>query len=400
MGVESPVAAAQWAGAIGTAAAISMAIAQPIWGSLSDKWGRKPMVVRSMVAASVTLLLMGLATSPEQLLLLRLIQGGVTGTVTASNALVATSTPSRRLGFALGLVQVAVFSGMSIGPLIGGAVADAFDYRMPFYLASVLTLAGGIVVAVMVHERFTRPVSSASSKSIWSETQSLLSISIFPVLISVIFLIQLGGTVVMPVLPLFIADLSSSQNAATASGIVLGATGAVSALSALAIGRMSDRIGPTRILPICMLGAAVSFFPQAFVQQVWQLLLLRMILGIFLGGLMPTANALVASTVPAERRGAAFGLTATSTAMANAVGPMAGAGVTTYWGMRSVFLVTGALFGFGYGWVLLGFRRGLAPLSRPQRNPEARVEAFRQSRQDSPSSTSQAASTDEITEIT
>lgn len=364
LGVSSFEKAAQWAGVVGAAAALSLAVAQPIWGSMADRWGRKPMVVRSMVGGSITVMLMGLATAPEQLVVLRLIQGAVTGTVSACNALAATSAPRHRLGFAMGLMQVAIFAGTSLGPLVGGLMADLYGYRAAFYAAGVLMLVGASIVVGFVRENFTPPEKDVAHPGVWAESRSLLAMAVIPVLLSVIFLIQLGGTIVAPVLSLFISDLTGGSNAATYAGIVLAATGAVSAAAALAVGRLSDRLGHDRILPACLVGAALSYFPQALVQEVWQLLSLRMLLGVFLGGLMPTANALLATSVPPERRGAAFGLGAASTALANAAGPLSGAAIATHWGMRSVFLATGVLFTFACGWVTLGLRRCRLPASR------------------------------------
>lgn len=366
LGVSSVDQAAQWAGAIAASAAVSMAVAQPIWGNLADRLGRKPMVVRSMVGGTAIVTLMGLATSPEQLLALRLIQGAVTGTVAACNALAASSTPRRRLGFALGMMQVALFTGTSIGPLAGGLVSDLCGYRAAFYTAGILMLVGALIVIAFVHEDFRRPEQDTPQPGVWAESRALLAMTIFPVLLGVIFLIQFGNTIVAPILSLFIADLAGGANAATYAGIVLGATGAASAASALALGRLSDRVGSDRILPVCLVGATLSYFPQSLVDNVWQLLVLRMLLGIFLGGMMPSANALLATLVPRERRGAAFGLAAAANALANAAGPISGAAVSTQWGMRSVFLATGALFAFAFGWVTLGLRKYSFPGSRPR----------------------------------
>ena len=357
LGVEGDSAAAGWAGAIIAANAVSMAFAQPFWGNLADRLGRKPMVVRSMVGGAIVTTLMGFATAPWQLVVLRLIQGSVSGTVPASNALVAASTPSRRLGFALGVMQVAVFMGTSIGPLIGGVIADTFGYRASFYGAGILMGLGALTALLFVHEDFTPIPAGTKSQGVWSGARSMMSMALFPVLIVVIFLIQFGGNIVSPVLSLFVAQLHGGEDPATAAGIVLAATGVASAASALVLGRISDRVGHARILSVCLLGAAISYFPQALVRQVWQLLLLRMLLGVFLGGLMPTANALLAGLVTRQRRGAAFGLTATANALANATGPLTGAAITTQWGIREVFLATGVLFTFAYGWVTVGFRK-------------------------------------------
>jgi len=364
LGSYTDTEAAQWAGVIGAASALSMCIAQPFWGDLADRYGRKPMVLRSMVGGAIATFLMGLASSPAQLLMVRLAQGLVTGTVAASNALVAGSTPRHRLGFALGMLQMAQFLGSSVGPLIGGFIADTLGFHAAFYSAAALMLMGALVVFLLVHEDFTPVLAGAPRPGIWAESRSLLKIGLFPVLAVVIFMIQLGGTIVTPVLSLFIAELNGGENAATAAGIVLAATGAVSAASALIIGRVSDRLGHAVILPVCLAGAALCYFPQGLVQQVWQLLLLRMLLGVFLGGLMPSANALLAGLVSSQRRGAVFGLAASATALASGVGPLSGAGIATFWDMRAVFFTTGVLFTLAYVWVTIGFRRHEVPKNK------------------------------------
>ncbi|MCL4369303.1 MAG: MFS transporter [Chloroflexi bacterium] len=366
LGVEDTVEAAQWAGVIAAAAAFTMAAFQPLWGNIADRWGRKPMVVRAMAAGSITIALMGFVTSPEQLLALRIVQGVFMGTVSASTALVAGCTPRDRLGFALGLIQVAMFLGSSIGPLIGGVAADTLGYRISFYIAGSLMLMGTILVIKVVKERFDQPAPEAIQQGIVATSRALLGLAFFPILIGIVFLIQLGGVIVSPVLSLFIAELNGGENAATAAGLVLGATGAVSAVSAIVIGRISDRVGRTVILPICLAGAAITYLPQGFVQQVWQLLVLRMLLGVFLGGLMPTANALVAVIVPQQRRGAAYGLTATASGLANGVGPLMAAAIVTQLGMRAVFVATAGLFALVWGWTSFWLRRNELPKLQPE----------------------------------
>lgn len=363
LGVSGATEAVQWAGLINAASAVSMSIVQPIWGSLSDRWGKRPMIIRSMVGGSITVILMGVVQTPLQLLIVRLVQGAIAGSVAASTALVATGTPKEKLGFALGIMQVAMFFGMSIGPLLGGVIADTFGYRAPFYVAGALCMLGVAIVVKFVRENFTRPTAETPTTGIWAGSRILFAMALFPILVGVIFMIQFGGVIISPVLAIFVADLSGNDNAATIAGVVLGATGAVSAASALAIGRVSDRVGHMVILPICLAGAAIAYLPQAFVRDVWQLLTLRMLLGVFLGGLMPSANALVARTVPQERRGAAFGLTSMASSSANAVGPLLAAFITTHWGVRAVFLATTGLFGLAYAVVAVGFRRGRASQS-------------------------------------
>lgn len=371
LGVVGVTEAAQWAGMIGAASAVSMTIAQPIWGTLADRYGRRPMVIRSMVGGGIIITVMGFATSPGQLLALRFVQGAITGVSAASTALAATSVPKRRLGFALGLMQVAMFVGTSVGPLVGGVIADTLGYRASFYASGALLLLGGAIVIGLVREDFTPPAADEPRRSVWAESRALLAMGVLPVLVGIVFLIQLGGMIVSPVLSLFVEELSQGANAATAAGTIMAATGLASATAAVLIGRLSDRVGHGVVLPVCLLGAAAAYFPQAAVSELWQLLALRLILGLFLGGLMPSANALVASIVPEARRGAAFGLTATANALAHLVGPLAGAGIATQWGMREVFVATGVLFAAAWAWVSLTLRRAGLAQPRPRPRPPA-----------------------------
>lgn len=185
----------------------------------------------------------------------------------------------------------------------------------------------------------------------------------------IIFMVSLGGTIVSPILSLFIADLNGPENAATAAGMIMAGTASFSAISAVVIGRFSDRIGRTRVLLACLLGACLAYLPQAFVQDVWQLLFLRVLLGVFLGGLMPAANALVAELVPAERRGVAFGLTVSAQSMANAVGPLIAAGIAANFGMHPIFLVTAAFFALNFFSGSLSFRRAHKTSTKPAQAP-------------------------------
>src|ERR671920_633186 len=122
LGVGDISGQALWSGAINAAGAAAMAITAPIWGLLADRYGRKPMLLRGLFGGAGVVTLMGFATAPWQLLVLRVFEGSMTGTVAAAAALVATSAPRHRMGYALGMVQTAVFAGAAGGPLLGGLI--------------------------------------------------------------------------------------------------------------------------------------------------------------------------------------------------------------------------------------------------------------------------------------
>ena len=139
-----------------TLPAVGMAIASPIWGMLSDRYGRKSMLVRACTFAGILMILMGLVDSVLPFLLLRLLQGFFTGTVTASMAFVSANTPEEHMSASLGMLSASNFIGFSIGPVMGGLMAEWIGYTNCFFVASALMFfATFIVVAVTVEDPST-----------------------------------------------------------------------------------------------------------------------------------------------------------------------------------------------------------------------------------------------------
>lgn len=357
LGVTEIGAAARWAGGIGAASAITMTFAQPLWGRLADRYGRRLMVLRSLAAASVTLTLMGLVQAPWQLLILRLLQGALTGTLAASNALVAASVPRARLGASLGFMQVALFIGTSAGPLLGGGIAERLGFRAACFAAGGLMLVALGLVSLFVHESFTPPTPETPRHGPIAEARALLAMPGLLLVLGVGFAIHCGSSALSPILSLFVHELSAGINAAGVAGIIMAGTGVTSALAAVIVGRLGDRWGYRRLLPLALLGAAIVSLPQAFVRDPEQLFGLRLLLGLFLGGLLPTTNALLAGLVPDARRGAAFGLSGSAASLANAIGPLGGALLASAVDMRTVFVATATLYAVGFGLVLAQGRR-------------------------------------------
>ncbi len=335
-----------WATAITAAGAVCMTISAPIWGIVSDRVGRKPMVIRAMLFAACTIGLMGLATAPWQLFGLRLIEGAFTGTVTACAALVASTVPRDRVGFGLGLIQTSVFSGSSLGPLFGGFLANQFGYRWTFGVASGFMVIGLLIVVFLVEERF-RPVRRTTTVDSrrGAGVRSQLAILAIPVVgIMVVSMLVIRGTsmAIQPILPLYVAQLGSfGISDAETAGLILGAQGLTSAIASIYFGRLGDRIGHRRILTACTFAAGFIYLPMAVATQSWQLLVLQAAFGVAAGGLVPTANALVAHATGPEQRGVVFGLMAGAGSMGAFVGPLAVAGLTTSGGFGLAFVAIG-----------------------------------------------------------
>ncbi|MCX8014337.1 MAG: MFS transporter, partial [Rectinema sp.] len=128
-------------------------------------------------------------------------------------------------------------------------------------------------------------------------------------------------------------------------GILIGVTSVAAALGSIAIGKVSVRFGYERALRFSLGGACLFYLPQGFCTSPWQLLILRFLSGFFIGGSMPTANALIALNVKKERQGSIYGLSSSISNAGAAAGPLLGAAMATLAGYRSVFFLTAMLFG-------------------------------------------------------
>lgn len=350
LGVANAAEAATWMAAFNSGAAVAMMIASPIWGMLGDRHGRKIMLIRATTAGCVFTFLMGMAATPTQLVILRVIQGMFSGTVVAAITLVATGTPDEYLGRSLGIMQTAQFIGQSIGPLVGGATADALGYRNVFFVSAGLMLISVLATIILVREpKRAEAADQPKETAALARGGALAAVANRNTLLLVLTLAgnSFAIAVLSPVLSLYIKQIIGGEvpNLATIAGSVMSVAAFSSSLSAIYLGRLADRIGQKRILVTCVLGVALIHIPQSFVTHPNQLIFLRAIQGLFMGGIMPTANALLAKATSTEHRGAVFGFSHSAQAGGRAVGPMVGAGVSNAWGMSSAFLVTAAIFG-------------------------------------------------------
>ena len=290
LGVETIEGVDIWSGLINGSTSFVAAFAAPIWGRIADKHGRKLSLVRSSCAIALFTGLMGLATNVWWFFGARALMGAFAGFSTSAIALVASQVPERRIGYALGWLATGQMVGSLVGPVLGGALADVTgSYRTPFFITCAATFGTLAMVWFLVKESFTPPKASAKDRS-FRATLRLL----------------------------------------TGSG----------ALMALFF-----------VLLICLLGATLTSLPQIWVDDYWVFVAERFAVGLFIGGIVPTANALIGRSVSRENRGTVYGMTASATFLGNSLGPLTGGLLAASLGLRWVFAVTTLLMVVNLVWV-------------------------------------------------
>lgn len=371
LGVSDAGGVEFWTGAIFAANFVTMTIFSPIWGAVADRTGRKLQMLRSGFGMAAVVGLMGLAGSVWQLLGLRLLQGIFAGFIPASTAYIAANVPRERAGWALGFLQTAGAGGMIIGPLVGGILARAIgSYRPIFFLTAAACFVAGLVVLVVIREQFTPPPHTQGLSFAAELRQNLRQTAANPVLLAMMvvnFFNFFGLQTAEPILSLFLKTLNTpAQWVDVAAGAVFSASGIANVIAAPIMGRYGDRIGFRRVLMVSLGGISIIYLLQTFVQSAWELLALRFLLGIFLGGAFPAASALVSRAAGREFQGRAFGLVNSAIFIGDVVGPLAGGSIAVLWGQRMVFPVTALALLFNLFWV-----RRMVPAAVDQ--PEARA---------------------------
>ncbi len=333
-----------WAGLIVGIASFTTAFSNPYWGAYGDRKGHKKLLIQILIALTVLFALMSGVQSAWQLFLLRAIQGAVGGFIAAGMALVATGTPAEFTPAALGKVQMGVILGNSIGPMLGGVVADWLGFRRVFWFFAFLTALGGWLVLSRVKVE-KQNNESKEVLSVWQHLRTLWQIPLVRLMMAAQFLVGFGLTGLAPILPLYIQQMVGEQGpVATVSGVILALGGVAGAIAAGMTGRLANHLGNRKVLYGAAAVAGVVFLLQYWAPNIWWLGFWRLVDGFFIGLLMPTSNAVISQSVPASQRGVAFGATSSVNLIGNVVGPLVSGVVAATWGLASVFWLSALVF--------------------------------------------------------
>lgn len=338
LGITDPDMLKLYTGILSTAPAVTMAVMAPIWGMAADRWGKKLMLLRAMFFASLVITGMGLVANTDQLLVLRILQGVFTGTVTASTALVAAGTPSYRLSYAMGFMSSSTFIGASAGPVIGGFLAEFAGYRVSFILGGVLMLLDFLLVLFLVKEEKTlpEPVEAKAEGRKFSLFTWYMIIMLF-----IIFVLRVTRSIFTPYLPLFVQEMLSGTGGATRyTGIINGVTGLMTALSGLTVSRLGDKYSKTVLMKIFMAGGMLISIPIAFAGNLVAFTVGYGLFFFIVGGIEPIVFSTTSEQTPREKRGMLFGVQGLVGNAGFALSPMLGSAVSINYSVQStLFLI-------------------------------------------------------------
>lgn len=339
----------QWSGWIFSITFVTAFIFSPIWGRIGDKFGRRLILIISATGLGLSVFLMGFATSVWHLFLLRLFSGIFTGFIPMSQALISVQTPEHIAGRVLGTLQTGSVFGTLMGPLLGGFLADSIGYSLTFKWISMTIFLSALIVFLGIKEIQVK-VSKAIDNISYSSREVLSFIIKSPVLLVVMLmstLIQIAHFSIQPILPLYVIELHGLTNIALMSGLAFSIGGLGNLFLARWWGTIGDRIGYIKIVIILLFAAGIFYFPGAFVTNIWQLIGLRFLVGIAIGGIIPVRIAYIRHAAPLSMQGEVIGYNTSLRFLGNIIGPALGGLLASLYGYGSVFIVTSLLLFIG-----------------------------------------------------
>jgi MFS transporter, DHA1 family, multidrug resistance protein len=338
LGVTDIGEVALWSGlSLGVTPAMTAVLA-PFWGRLSDRFGRKIMVQRSLVSFIFLMGGMAYVTSAWQVFALRAAQGLFAGYGALAITMAAESAPRERTAYAIGVVQTAQRLGPALGPIIGGIVAQVVGLRRAFLVTSCFYIAAVIFVFFTYDERLVHHEEHPRRKERVS-FRSVLAFENFVLLMAVVFGLQFVERSFGPILPLYVAEFGvDAERVPLIAGLLLSIAAAAGAIGNRMCESLLRRSSPRVVIAwSASIGALAALLYVTAPHTAW-LFVATPLFGLALGIASTSTYTAASGVMPASARGAGFGLLSTAALTGVAVSPII-AGILGATSIRAVFLL-------------------------------------------------------------
>ncbi|MEO8169131.1 MAG: MFS transporter, partial [bacterium] len=302
LGVGDQAEVVRWSGLVFAGPFVSAFFATPFWGTMGDKYGRKPMIVRALFGLAISQVLIGLSQNVMQVFLFRILQGAISGFIASALALVSTSAPRKRVGYALGILQSASSGGVVLGPFFGGLLADLIGYREIFFITAAFCTLGAVAVIYGVKE-VKQDIPEGKRFSVFDNYKLMYTHKQLRIVAICMIAGQASVLMVEPIFALFVESFKAdTKYMATLAGSVFSVTGLFSIISAPWWGKRNDRKGYKKGLFIGMTLTGLAYIGHNLVTSIFQLSFLRALLGFARGGVLPALYSLTSLHSPSDRR--------------------------------------------------------------------------------------------------
>jgi DHA1 family multidrug resistance protein-like MFS transporter len=324
LGAKSDADAVAWIALAITMQGVARLTSSWLWGFLSDRWGRKLMLLRALYLASITFGFAAIAQAPWHLAIALACQGLFSGFIPASVALVSVLVPDHRLNRSLSTLTGAQHLGTTTGPAVGALLALLFDFRTTIVVASVVPLVTATAVLLWVpRDRIVRRRSADGQKA---ELEPFKATPQFILGVGALFSVYAMNEVIRLSTPIALKAIKGGADVATEAGITFSLGGLMSAVSVLFLAPLVFTPGRVaRAFCAACVVASAGFLLLTLTNSVPFYILGFLMVAIVVSALVPAINTHIAGSVTRSRRGTGFGIAATAQSFSFAIGPASAA---------------------------------------------------------------------------
>ncbi len=331
-----------WMAAFNFFGMLSFCISTPIWGILADRYGRKLMLLRAYYADAVIFPCFLLAPNPYWLIAARFIASAFTGTVSASQTIVVTTTPKEHHGFALGLLMSAIWTGNLIGLAAGGFVVQYCGYTIAFITCGAMYFIGGLLAHIFVVDNF-QPEEASETKESVLQSMSGLSLGVW-LIFGLIVITAVARKFDEPYIPLMVECIHGPDKTAMHTGWISALAALGGMISGALIGKLCDLYSPKRITVPALLASGVTMAMQGLAMSLIGYAGWRFLHYVAAGGLEAIYLSILSKVTPANRQGAVFGLSSSLRMGGILIATVISGFIIYYLGVRAIYLSAGAIF--------------------------------------------------------
>jgi len=316
-----------WIAVATTVQGIGRLVSGPIWGIVADRFGRKDMLLRCLVFASIANWITAAIGAPWHLTFSFLLQGIFSGYVPASAALISVSVPDSRISRSLSTVTSAQYLGNTLGPMLGALMAIALGYRGSIAVASMFPLIAAVGVFFLVPRDRPGVIRTASTDGEKVSTklepfrptfQLWLAILVYFVIFTMVQAIRLLS-------PLAVKEIAPG-NVDSIIGLTFTLGGLASAVSLIFLAPKFFRSGGLqRAMVVCSALSGLAMLSLAFAGSVPFYIAGFALFSLVQAAMIPASNTLIAGNAPRARRGTAFGVASSAQAISFMIGPFSAA---------------------------------------------------------------------------
>lgn len=330
----------------GVTYAITFAISafvSPIWGKLSDKMGKKPMIIRASFLLAITYFLGGIVRTPFELFLVRAFQGIASGLWPACLVMMSACVPKNKLGISMGLMQSANICGGIIGPLLGGILATAFGMRNSFYVGAVALSLITVTTILFIKEPPAAPEKESNKVQNTSYLNFIKDKNIL-ILLLCVCMTNLVILQIQPIVSLYVQQLShNSDKAVLLTGFIMSLGGIAGALASPLWGKTGQKVGFYKTITLAFISAGLLMSLQGVPNSLVLFGLMQFLCGLGFSGIFPSANSILVLLTPPSSRGMGFGSLFSAQMIGGALGPVIGGVIVSFMSFNTVYIISGGI---------------------------------------------------------